>query len=67
MEHDQITADTIENLALEARVTLKCVLDASGVSATAFYRWKRKEGGMLPLTKMRLFDAAKQLASGVST
>ena len=62
MDHEQITFATIENMAIDARVTLKRVLDESNVSATAFYRWKRGDGNMLPLTKMRIFDAAKHLA-----
>lgn len=53
----EITPATIEEMALEARVTLTAVLLKAGVSRGTFYRWRRGEGEMLPLTKARLLDA----------
>lgn len=60
MEKD-ITPATIEALALDARVTLTAVLLKAGVSRGTFYRWRRGEGDMLPLTKARLLDAIAAL------
>ena len=57
----QITPTAIEDLALEARVSLTAVMKRAGVSRGTFYRWKRGEGGMLPLTKARLLDAIEAL------
>lgn len=58
---DTITPADIEAKAVEARVTLTDVLEKAGVSRGTFYRWKRKEGLMRPLTKARLLDAIAEL------
>jgi len=60
MEKD-ITPAKIEQMALDARVTLTAVLLKAGVSRGTFYRWRRGEGRMLPLTKARLLDAVSAL------
>lgn len=57
MDTKKITPAYIEGLALDARVSLTKVLEKAGVSRGTYYRWRRKEGGMLPLTKVRLVDA----------
>lgn len=56
-----ITPDVIEALAIDARVSMSDVLDKSGVSRGTYYRWRRGDGGMRPLTKARLVDAVTQL------
>jgi len=48
-------------MALDARVSISAVLEEAGVSRGAFYRWKREDGNVLPLTKVRLVDAANRL------
>lgn len=58
---EDITPATIEAGALDARVTLSTVLQRAKVSRTAFYRWRRGEGNMLDLTKLRLSDAIDDL------
>jgi hypothetical protein len=58
-----VTPETIEHEALEARLTVTDVLAKAGVSRSAFYRAKRGEGKMLPLTKARLMDAISALRS----
>ncbi|HCT35105.1 MAG TPA: hypothetical protein DF966_18315 [Sulfitobacter sp.] len=58
---EDITPQTIENGALGARVTVSTVLERAKVSRTAYYRWRRGEGNMLPLTKLRLQDAVNEL------
>ncbi len=58
---NDITPATIEDMALGARVTLTAVLLKAGVSRGTFYRWRRGEGNMLPLTKARLLDAIDDL------
>lgn len=60
MEKD-ITAAKIEQMALDARVSITAVLTKAGVSRGTFYRWRRGEGKMLPLTKVRLMDALAAL------
>jgi len=60
---NEITPKMIEAMALESRVTLTAVLKQAGVSRGSFYRWRRGEGGVLPLTKARLVDAAHALRS----
>ena len=56
-----ITAQQIEDMALDARVPITAVLERSGVSRSAFYKWKRDESNMLPLTRARLVDAVSDL------
>lgn len=58
---NDITPATIEGMALDARVSLTQVLVKAGVSRGTFYRWRRGEGNMLPLTKARLVDAISDL------
>ena len=57
----EITPAAIEQKALDARLSITDVLVEAGVSRGTFYRWRRGEGGMLPLTKMRLLDAISKL------
>lgn len=57
----EITPAVVEALTLEARVSLTDVLKRSGVSRGSFYRWRRGEGDMLPLTKARIMDAINDL------
>ena len=54
---NEITPQSIEDMAVEARVPMVAVFRRSGVAPGSFYRWKRGEGEMLPLTKARLMDA----------
>lgn len=60
---EQLEPKDIEALALEARVSITDVLDRSGVSRGTFYRWRRGEGNMLPLTKARLVDAINSISA----
>lgn len=55
-----LKAEDIEQMALEARITLTEVFRRSGVSRGSFYRWKRGEGNMLLLTQARMCDAIKE-------
>lgn len=65
---DEITPQIIEQKALDARLSITDVLSKAGVSRGTFYRWRRGEGGMLPLTKARLLDAIRDLsAEGAAT
>lgn len=64
MDIEKITPAYIERLALDARVSLTKVLKKAGVSRGTYYRWRRKEGGMLPLTKVRLVDAVDAINRG---
>lgn len=57
MDYESITPQDIERMAVDARKTLSEVLAKAGVSRGAFYRAKRGDGKMLPLTKARLIDA----------
>lgn len=57
----EITPHDIEAKALDARLSISDVLRQAGVSRGTFYRWRRGEGGMLPLTKARLLDAIDDL------
>lgn len=56
-----ITPQDIEAKTLDARLSISDVLRHAGVSRGTFYRWRRGEGGMLPLTKARLLDAITDL------
>jgi hypothetical protein len=58
---DKLTPQDIESNAVDARVTMTDVLTKAGVSRGSFYRWKRGEGSMMPLTKARLMDAIAEL------
>ena len=60
---DEITPQAIEQRALDARVSLTAVLKRAGVSRGTFYRARRGDGEMLPLTKMRLLDAIDYLSA----
>lgn len=53
---NDITPQEIEAKALDARLSITEVLRRAKVSRGAYYRWRRGEGDMLPLTKMRLLD-----------
>jgi len=58
MDYRKITADDIELMAIQAHVTVTQMLNASGVSRTAFYRAKRENGkDMKPVTKAKLIAA----------
>jgi len=57
----ETTYEDIEAGALAARVSMTDVLRRAGVSRGTFYRWKRGQGRMLPLTKARLLDAIAEL------
>ncbi len=57
-------AHEIEAKALEARLTLTDVLKRAGVSRGTFYRARRAEGVLRPLTVARLDDAINQLKEG---
>lgn len=64
MDYKKLTPEDIERLAVDARLTLTAVLDQSGVSRGSFYRDKRGQGSMMPLTKARLVDAIAKLSAG---
>lgn len=59
MDHENITAEAVENRALQARKPMSHVLAAAGVSPGTFYAWKRGDTTPRPLTKLRLWDAAE--------
>lgn len=56
------TPQQIEQAALDARLPITDVLAAAKVSAGSFYRARRGEGEMRPLTAVKLMDAIAQLA-----
>ena len=58
---NETTPEDIEKGALAARVSLSDVLKRAKVSRGTYYRWRRQEGDMLPLTKARLLDAIAEL------
>lgn len=55
------TPQDIERMALEARVTMTAVLNRANVARESFYRAKRGDGSMTPLTTARLVDAVKDI------
>jgi hypothetical protein len=59
---DNITVSDIESKALDARLQITDVLRHSGVSAATFYKARRGEHDLKPLTKARLLDAIDELA-----
>ena len=62
MDYANLTPADIEAQALEARVSLSAVLKQAGVSRGSFYRARRGDGDMTPLTKAKLSDAIKELS-----
>lgn len=63
MDYENTTPQDIERMALDARITLSEALARAGVSRGSFYRAKRGDGAMLPLTKARIIDAIKSAAA----
>jgi hypothetical protein len=59
---NEITPLRIEQMALDARLQLTDVLAKSGVSPSAYYRWRRAEGDMRALNRMKLVDAIAALS-----
>jgi len=64
---NNITPELIEQLALDARLQLTDVLVKSGVSASAFYRWKRGDGDMRQLNRLKLTDAVTAMRSATQS
>lgn len=58
---DNITIADIEAKALDARLQITDILRHSGVSAATFYKARRGEHDLKPLTKARLLDAIADL------
>ena len=55
------TPEDIERAALEARVTMTSVFKKANVARESFYRAKRGDGSMTPLTVAKLEDAIRDL------